>query len=99
MNSGYPGANLSKGGKTKIHYIHHLVAFSFIGPRPAEMQINHKDCDKWNNAVRNLEYISHAENVRHAARMGRLAARPRQKKNALGQFTSAKACPQPHAAA
>lgn len=89
MNSGYPAANLSKGGKPKIYYVHSLVACAFIGPRPAGLQINHKDCDKYNNAVENLEYITHAENVEHAVRAGRFAAR----------LTSSKACPQPPAVA
>ena len=98
---GYSAVVLSKHGKVKTRYIHHLVAFAFIGKRPDGMDINHKDCDKENNAVSNLEYISHGENQRHAARMGRMSNDnwTRRERNELGHFTSSKVSPQPHVAA
>ena len=98
---GYSAVSLSKHGKVKNRYIHHLVAFAFIGKRPDGMDINHKDCDKENNAVSNLEYISHGENQRHAARMGRMSNDnwTRRERNELGHFTSSKVSPQPHVAA
>lgn len=43
-----------------------LVAAAFIGPRPKGLQINHMDCDKSNNHVSNLEYMTQSENVQHA---------------------------------
>lgn len=49
--------------------IHEIVADTFIGPRPKGMEIDHKDEDKSNNDVTNLEYVTHAENMRrHYAR-------------------------------
>lgn len=49
--------------------IHEIVADTFIGPRPEGMEIDHKDEDKSNNHVTNLEYVTHAENMRrHYAR-------------------------------
>ena len=98
---GYPAVSLSEHGKVKTRYIHHLVAFAFIGKRPDGMDINHKDCDKENNAVGNLEYISHVENQRHAVQMGRMSNDnwTRRERNASGHFTSAKASPRPHVAA
>lgn len=49
--------------------IHEIVADTFIGPRPEGMEIDHKDEDKSNNNVTNLEYVTHAENMRrHYAR-------------------------------
>ena len=53
--------------------VHSLVALAFIGPRPEGMEVNHKDCDKQNNALNNLEYVTHGENQRHAAQMGRMS--------------------------
>ena len=47
--------------------IHRLVAFAFLGSPPADRKqlVNHKDLDKGNNAVDNLEWVSPAENVAH----------------------------------
>jgi hypothetical protein len=47
-------------------YIHTAVAISFIGSKPQGFEINHKDCIKTNNRPSNLEYISHAHNMKHA---------------------------------
>ena len=47
--------------------VHRLVAASFLGlpPSPDHSQINHKDGNKSNNAVENLEYVTPAENMAH----------------------------------
>ena len=48
------------------HFVHRLVALSFLGPPPPNRPyVNHKDLDKGNNAVENLEYVSTAENLKH----------------------------------
>ena len=46
--------------------IHSMVAGAFIGPRPSGAQINHKDGNKQNNSLGNLEYVSAKENAQHA---------------------------------
>lgn len=59
---GYPRVNLIGRGAV---YVHRLVAESFI-PNPDNLfTVNHKDCDKANNNVNNLEWASNAENVLH----------------------------------
>lgn len=51
--------------------IHRLVAFAFLGqPKPGQREVNHKDTDKWNNRVSNLEWVTSKQNHEHAARMG-----------------------------
>jgi hypothetical protein len=68
---GYPLARLSQGSNVfRSITVHKLVARAFIGPRPYGLQINHRDGKKWNNRVDNLEYITCAENIRHAVRLG-----------------------------
>jgi len=46
--------------------VHLIVAHTFLGPQKSEMIVNHKDGDKKNNKLSNLEYISQKENVKHA---------------------------------
>lgn len=50
-------------------YIHRLVAIAFI-PNPYGLPcVNHKDGNKCNNSVENLEWVSRSENVLHAYRV------------------------------
>jgi hypothetical protein len=50
--------------------IHQLMAAAFLGPYPSGYEVNHADADKGNNRLANLEYVTHAENVTHAAQHG-----------------------------
>lgn len=57
-------------GKNSHRYVHDLVTRAFLGEKPHGFDVNHIDGDKTNNSVANLEYVSHRENMRHAARNG-----------------------------
>jgi hypothetical protein len=50
--------------------LHKLVATAFLGPIPSGKEINHKDGNKANNTVANLEYVTQAENIRHRDEAG-----------------------------
>ena len=67
---GYLSLKLSQDGKLKTTKMHTLVALAFLGDRPPGMQINHKDGDKKNNSLLNLEYISGSDNIKHAIALG-----------------------------
>ena len=47
--------------------VHRLVAFAFLGTptSQAKSYVNHKDLDRGNNAVKNLEYVTPAANAAH----------------------------------
>lgn len=54
----------------KYVYVHQLVALAFLGPCPAGYEINHKDHNRLNNSVSNLEYVTSSENKLAAVRNG-----------------------------
>lgn len=49
---------------------HKAVALTFLGELPQGYEINHKDWDKENNKLSNLEYITRSENMKHAYKTG-----------------------------
>lgn len=51
-----------------------LVAEGFLGSRPPNTEINHKDGNALNNVLQNLEYVTHSENMRHAKLLGLMAS-------------------------
>lgn len=63
---GYKHVTLSKGNAQKTALVHRLVASAFIENPLGLPQINHKDGDKSNNAVSNLEWVTPKENNCHA---------------------------------
>lgn len=54
------------------HYVHRIVAESFIGHIPSGMVINHIDYNRSNNRVSNLEIVTQSENVSHSSNRMRL---------------------------
>lgn len=60
--NGYLKAGLSKEGKTKYYFVHRLVAEAFIPNLENKPCVNHKDCNKKNNNLSNLEWVTHEEN-------------------------------------
>jgi len=54
----------------KSFYVHRLVAETWIGPIPPKLTVNHKDGNKKNNHVDNLEIVTQAENNRHGRENG-----------------------------
>lgn len=63
---GYVRVTLTKDGKSFSKLVHRLVALQFI-PNPDELpQVNHKNGNKCDNSVGNLEWCTAKENKRHA---------------------------------
>ena len=71
-NRGYLVVHLYKEGKVKGYSIHRLVTSAFI-PNPNNLpQVNHKDEDKTNNRVDNLEYCDSKYNLNYGTRTERI---------------------------
>lgn len=62
---GYPKVRLWNGEKYKNFFVHRLVAAAFIPNPMNKPQVNHKDGNKTNNNVSNLEWVTQSENMRH----------------------------------
>ena len=56
--------------KKKNYYIHRLVAQLFIPNPENKKEVNHKDGNKGNNIVTNLEWVTRSENCLHAYKIG-----------------------------
>lgn len=69
---GYATVRASLGNAMSVHTVsvHDLVTSAFLGQRPPGTEVNHKDGNKTNNYVANLEYVSHSANVLHTYRLG-----------------------------
>ena len=73
--TGYLLVTLVNQGKRKNQFIHRLLAQAFIDNPHGKPQVNHIDGNKQNNALTNLEWVTAAENSRHAVATGLCDAR------------------------
>lgn len=67
---GYLRVQLSNGDGKKNHLVHRLVATAFIENQENKPFINHRDGDKKNNKVTNIEWSTASENELHAYELG-----------------------------
>ncbi len=63
--NGYHSASLWKNNKEMRFSVHRLVAQAFIENPENKKQVNHKDGNKINNHVSNLEWMTASENGKH----------------------------------
>jgi hypothetical protein len=70
---GYLRVCLSKQGKLKNHKIHRLVAEAFIENQNNYLMVNHKDENKENNCVSNLEWCTAKYNINYGTHNQRVA--------------------------
>lgn len=68
--NGYLFYSLSKNGYSHPLSAHVLVASHFIEGRRPGYQVNHKDGNKRNNRIENLEWVTPQENVDHSISTG-----------------------------
>lgn len=77
---GYWGVALNIDGKQKQVYVHRLVAEAFIENKDNLPCVNHRDEDKNNNRVGNLEWCSYSYNNNYGTRLSRIAEKLRGSK-------------------
>lgn len=71
-----PGAGKKHGyltvalGRGNTRHVHRLVANAFLGPTPIGMEVRHKDGDRANPHVNNLEFGTRSDNNYDAVRHG-----------------------------
>lgn len=64
MSKGYLAVFLHKDGVRQTFLVHRLVAITFLGNNSG-LTVNHKDGNKLNNHISNLEWLSLEENIKH----------------------------------
>lgn len=70
-SNGYLGITLCKNGISKQFILHRIIAIHFI-PNPKNFsEINHKDENKTNNCINNLEWCSHKYNANYGTKIKR----------------------------
>lgn len=73
-NDGYLHVRLHKNGIGHTYTVHKLVAEHFVNKpdnfETVEYEVNHKDNNRMNNSFNNLEWITHADNIRYSVKSG-----------------------------
>lgn len=68
---GRPSVALTRQRKKATLTVHRLVLLSFVGPPEDSLfEVNHKDGNKLNNRLDNLEWCSRRDNHKHARSLG-----------------------------
>lgn len=63
---GYLSISLWQSGECKRHRVHRLVLETFIGsPTGDKNEVHHKDNNRQNNSIENLEWVTRQENDSH----------------------------------
>lgn len=67
-NNGYYRIGLYNNSITKVYEVHRIIAKTFIDNIDRKEEVNHIDGNKLNNNIKNLEWVTHKENIQHAWR-------------------------------
>lgn len=78
---GYKQIHTTINKKPCVRYVHRLVAECYLPNPNNAREVNHKDGNKANNSVDNLEWCTSAENKKHAYKTGLRLVTDRQRKH------------------
>ena len=85
-SNGYPMFTPQRDKEKQAHVVHRIVATAFI-PNPENKPcVNHKDFDRTNNHLSNLEWVTYRENTLHATQNGVLVSYKGRESN-LAKYT------------
>jgi len=73
---GYLKASIPIAGKLTAKTVHRLVAQTFINNPDNLPYVNHKDCDRTNNNVNNLEFCTSSYNAKYREKFGNALSKP-----------------------
>jgi hypothetical protein len=76
--AGYFTIRLTEDGNIKTHFLHRLIAETFIPNTNNKPFVNHINGIKTDNRIENLEWVTHSENVQHGYAMGLCKLESRQ---------------------
>ena len=76
IGKGYLAATVKVNDKFISKKVHRLVAQTFIKNTDNLPQVNHKDCDRTNNNVSNLEWCDNSYNQQYREKFGKALNRP-----------------------
>jgi hypothetical protein len=65
-SNGYLAVYLRQDGKYHARYVHRLVMHAFAPPSSPDLVVNHKNFDRTDNRLDNLEWTTQKDNVAHA---------------------------------
>ena len=85
--NGYLIVGLCKNGIKKSKRVHRLVAEAFVPNHNSYLEINHKDENKINNHVKNLEWCTREHNVNHGKRNKKVSQKLSKKVKAVNVET------------
>tara|TARA_R110000868_G_scaffold61031_1_gene185636 strand:- start:26 stop:529 length:504 start_codon:yes stop_codon:yes gene_type:complete len=77
--AGYQYVTLCKNGTRRNRFIHRLVAQVFIENPENKLEVNHKNGNKYDNNLSNLEWVTPSENIKHAIKLGLIVCSERSK--------------------
>ena len=73
-SSGYLHVTLNINGKAKRVKLHRLVATAFLPNPDGKPHVHHKDGNRTNNRVENLEWVTHDEHSKRTVELGQTQA-------------------------
>lgn len=90
---GYARVNLriARSRDYKSYFVHRLVAFAFLENKDNLAEVNHKDCNRLNNRVDNLEWMSKEDNIRYSFTHGNASNKGLKNPNAKLDLNDIKA--------
>ena len=90
---GYARVNLriAHSRDYKSYFVHRLGAFTFLENKDNLAEVNHKDCNRLNNRVDNLEWMSKEDNIRYSFTHGNASNKGLKNPNAKLDLNDIKA--------